>query len=495
MNLGGWVKHFLIYGSGVVVMNLVPVLLIPIYTHGVTPAEYGVVELLNRSQELLLVILSFGLRSTLLTLYQMEVDAPERQSALYSTALQFLAITTFVLLALVATWSRPIAAGLFGDQGYWKYVVAMLAATYFETLFQISALFLQSNLKSVTYVSVFAGRAVFSVLLNLLCVSILKMGLWGILTAMLIHTVTASVLLCGYVLYRTGARLRMELLPEMLRFGMPLVPSAMMMFVLNNGDRYFLNAVSTRDEVGIYGLGYRLAQVASTVVLLPFGKIWSVVMVQIAKMEDGRAQLGKISSYLITALIFVSLGAALFSPYAIAFLATSKYYTAYRIVPPVALAYVLYSWTTVTDASFYVSKRTGPKPLILLISGVVVMTMYAVLIPRFHMVGAAWATLAGYVTFAAVSFWFAQRTYRIEYEWPRMLRVLGAGIVLYASVGWSVPTSILGVVLRLTALTAYVFWVCSDFVSTADERKLVLDNLRKGWNKLRGRDLASVIAV
>src|SRR5205085_9962369 len=107
---------------------------------------------------------------------------------------------------------------------------------------------------------------------------------------------------------------------------------------------YFLNIYTSRDEVGIYGLGYRLGQISSTLVLLPFGKIWSVVMVNIAKADDGPQQLGRISSYLVAALVFVNLGVSLFAPYAIWTLAAPAYASAYVVVAPIAAAYLFYSW-------------------------------------------------------------------------------------------------------------------------------------------------------
>src|SRR5882762_9128923 len=74
LKLGAWIKHLLIYGLGVVLMNVLPALLVPIYTYRISPSIYGVLELLNRSQELLLLIFSFGLSSSLITFYQMSKD-------------------------------------------------------------------------------------------------------------------------------------------------------------------------------------------------------------------------------------------------------------------------------------------------------------------------------------------------------------------------------------------------------------------------------------
>src|ERR1700719_2204518 len=130
VKLSAWIKHFLVYGLGIVMMNVLPALMIPIYTHRVPPAIYGVLELLNRSQEFLLLILSFGLRSALLTFYQMSKDEPERRKGVYSTALQFLSSFGLVLILLTMFGARTWSLLLFGTRTYSIAVLLILAATY-----------------------------------------------------------------------------------------------------------------------------------------------------------------------------------------------------------------------------------------------------------------------------------------------------------------------------------------------------------------------------
>lgn len=487
MNLSGWVKHFLVYGSGVVLMNALPILLVPIYTHAITPSEYGVMELLNRTQELVLVFFSLGLRSTLLTLYQIEEGNAERQRALYSTAILLLVVLTLALTVAMIGWREPIGRLLFQRGGYAGYVFLILIATYFETLFQIAALYLQSELKSTMYVFTFVSRAVFSIVVNLILVTWLKLGLNGVLYAMLVHTITSTTLLLVYVFRHTGIVFRRDLVGEMLRFGLPLVPASVLGMVMNNGDRYFLNAVATQNEVGIYGLGYRLALTAVTVIQMPFGKIWSVVMVKIARQEQGAKDLGRIATYFMMALVFMNLAAGLLAPYAIHILATDAYLDAARVVAIVAAAYVLYSWTIVMDASFYITKRTGYKPLILLIGAVVTTALYFAWIPRYHMLGAAWATLGGYAAFTVATLFYAQRIFFIHYEWSRLAKLAVLGSALFAVGGLLEPFSISAVLLRTACTLAFLAALFTNVMSHREERQYLYSHVAEWMRRIRGQ--------
>lgn len=474
MKLGGWIKHLFVYGIGVVLLNFLPALMIPIYTNRVTPSIYGVLELLNRSQEILLLILSFGLRSALLTFYQMKNDSPEEQKLIYGTALQYLCGFALLAILLLMTGAGTWSSLLFQTRAYSGAVLLILAGTYFETIFQMSVLYLQSELKSVLYVSVFTSRVVVALFLNLLFVYWWRWGLMGILWATVLHTGGYAIGITIYLFRRTGFRFDRKLLTEMLWFGAPVMAGAFASFILNNGDRYFLNHYRTRAEVGLYGLGYRIGMLSMSLVLMPFGKIWSVTMVDISRKHDGSTELGKIATYLLLACTFSTLGLSLLSPYAIRFLSAPSYWDAYRVVPVVGAAYIFYSWTTIMDASFYVTKRTVYKIYSVSIAAGIIMLLYWSLIPRYGMMGAAWATLGGYASFAALNAYYAQRVYFIKYEIVRLGALFLLGVAFYEA-GAHVPITpvLTGLLLRLIITLAFPVALWLGGFLTDDERRAI----------------------
>jgi O-antigen/teichoic acid export membrane protein len=479
----------------VVLMNALPFLFIPIYTYALSPSEYGVLELLNRSQEFLLLIISLGLRSSLLTLYQMEAGHRERQQRIYSTALLFLMFFAFVLLLPAVFSSAKVAKLLFFDAGYTRSTLLLLCATYFETLFQMAVLYLQSNLKSTFYVMTFTCRTLLSIGLTALFVYKFHWGLDGVLAAMVAQTAIAGLIVLGYMFTQTGLGFDRTLLREMLHFGVPLLPGAFVMFFLNNGDRYFLNSYGSRDQLGIYGLAYRLGVVTMTLVLLPFGKVWSVTMVTIAKAENGSHRLGTVGTYLIMGCGFSTLGVSLFAPALLHYVAPPLYWPAAALVPVIGAAYVFYCYTVIMDASFYLTKKTKYKSIILLLSCSVILPLYALLIPRWGMWGAAWATLGGFGAFALITGIFAQRIYPIHHEWLRLAKIAALTTALFAA-GMAVPANQLGwgVAYRALVVIAYPVLLWTNIFSTPEERAEVKRLWHSTIAKLRGARAVPVSA-
>jgi O-antigen/teichoic acid export membrane protein len=490
LKLSAWAKHFLVYGAGVILMNLPQVLLIPIYTYRVPPSVYGVLELLNRSQEILLLILSFGLRSALLTFFQMAGDEPHRQKNVYSTALQFLSTFGIAAILLMIVGARLWSQLLFGTTAYTGAVVLILLATYFEMVFQMAVLYLQSNLKSVLYVTIFSTRTIFAIALNLVLVYWWRWGLMGILWATLLHTAIYAIAVLVYMFRRTGFTFDREMLGEMLRFGFPVMIGAFAGFLLNSGDRYFLNIYTPRAEIGLYGLGYKLGTLSMLLVLMPFGKIWSVTMVDISKKPDGPHELGKIATYLLSACTFSTLGLSLLGPYLVRFSSDRSYWEAYKVIPIVGAAYIFYSWSTIMDASFYVTKRTTYKLYSISLAGGIVTVLYWLLIPRYGMMGAAWATLGGYIAFAALTIFYAQRVYFIRYQYGRIALLFAVGILFY-KIGALVPITPVASGLPLRAMIILGFPVALWLGGFLDvnERKALVDS----WYSLQSQYLRKVL--
>ena len=77
MTLGGQLgrlgRHSLIYGIGGLVSRIVAVLLLPVYTHYLTPADYGKIETLIALTTVLGIILRAGISSAYLHLSEQSV--------------------------------------------------------------------------------------------------------------------------------------------------------------------------------------------------------------------------------------------------------------------------------------------------------------------------------------------------------------------------------------------------------------------------------------
>ena len=86
-------------------------------------------------------------------------------------------------------------------------------------------------------------------------------GAIGAVVGNFLGTLTVYVVLLAYRRYQLGFQFDRHLLRAMNRFGLPLVPSALALWVINLIDRLFINGYKGQAEVGIYSLAVRIASV------------------------------------------------------------------------------------------------------------------------------------------------------------------------------------------------------------------------------------------
>jgi O-antigen/teichoic acid export membrane protein len=138
------------------------------------------------------------------------------------------------------------------------------------------------------------------------------------------------------------------------------------------------------------------------------------------------------------------------------------YWEGVTIVPWVLLAYVFTGAYTIFVVGVHLEKKTEFLPLVTGAGALVNVAANFLLIPRFGILGAAYATLAAYVVMAGGMYCVSQRFFRIEYEWGKIARLVGAAL-LVGAIGFQAdfePLSVVGFigkVLLILLFSALVF--------------------------------------
>jgi O-antigen/teichoic acid export membrane protein len=426
-----WIKHFLIYGLSVVSMNALSFLLIPLYTRRIDPAEYGILELLNRTEGVLGLIVMGGLGLAAMAFYQLEAGNPERREKVFSTAILGIFVNGLILVCAVYPFADQISTVFFRTPAYGWAIRLFAPVIPLEVMVQLGLISLQSRFRSGSYLALSLGRFSLGIAFNLVLVYWLRAGLKGILISTLVHTAVPAILIMLFILHRARWATDFGLWKEMVRYGLPFIPGGIFMFVLSSGDRYVLTIFHGETAVGIYAISYKLGYLVTFLILTPFLKLWGPVMVELALQESGRATIGRIATLLSAAYIYVGLLVSLFSPELVRWVAVPSYYSAAAAVPVVTFAYLFWAISVVGDSVFYATKKTSVKPVILAACCVFCISWYLVLIPKFGGMGAAWATVFSFAFFAILTLRVSQRYLQVPYQYGSLMGLIAYGVGTY----------------------------------------------------------------
>jgi len=463
--LGRLGRHSLIYGIGGLVSRIVAVLLLPVYTHYLTPADYGKIETLLALTTVLGIILRAGISSAFFRFYFDAQDPVARRTVLRTSFWFTMGAGTLGLLLLLA-FAAPLSDFLFGTSSAANLVraagVALWAGVNYE---QLTSLFRVEE-RSVAFVCASLANVFITIGLTLVLVVSLDKGALGVIVGNFSGTLIVYVALLGFRREQLGLQFDRGLLREMNRFGIPLVPTALFLWVTNFSDRFFLVKLSDVSEAGLYSVGVRVAS-AMVLLLTAFRMAWPAFAYSIRDEDEAKRTYAYVLTYLTVVTAWVALGLTLFAPWLVDLLAAPRFAQSYEVVGPLAFAAVAFAAYIVVAIGVGRVRRTQFNWVVTGAAAIVNVALNLALIPPYGMVGAAIATVAAYVTMAVGMAWWSQRIYPVPYQWRRVVTAAAAAVGL-AVLGKAIDVGFGG---ALALCVAYPLALAVLGFTSAEERR------------------------
>jgi O-antigen/teichoic acid export membrane protein len=229
------------------------------------------------------------------------------------------------------------------------------------------------------------------------------------------------------------------------RFGVPLMASALAMWVTNFGDRFMLakllHGTYALHQLGQYSTAYKISS-AMVLLFTAFQVAWPAFAYSIENEEEAKRTYSYVLTYLMFIAAWAAVGLSLLAPWIVHLLARRHgYWPASDAVPALAFASVFYAGFIVVTIATGRARRTQFNWIATAAGAVFNFALNLWLIPAYGMLGAAYATLAAYLLLLVLRTWNAQQVYPVQYQWRRVVvLVLAAGAL--TGVGKAMPHSL-----------------------------------------------------
>ena len=197
-----------------------------------------------------------------------------------------------------------------------------------------------------------------------------------------------------------------------LKFGLPLISYQVAAWILAVSDRYMLQLMRGTYEVGLYSVGYAIAEKP---ILLLTSAIFSASNPAIMQTweRDGReatqALIRKITKYYLIIVTPVVVLLGVFSKQVVNILLDTQYESAYTVILPVSIGIFLQGLANYANRGIELSRKTHYIIYIALCSGIVNIMINLLTIPRYGFLGAAISTLIAYLSYLILSIIFGSK--------------------------------------------------------------------------------------
>jgi O-antigen/teichoic acid export membrane protein len=424
-------KNLAVYGVGDVAIQIVSFLLVPVYVRYLAPADYGILGLLGAVEAGAKLFFRWGLDGSFMRFWYDSEDQEDRQR-LASTIFFFLLAINALLLAVSLMVAPFASARILGASGYTVALQLVLLNTFAIGFTFIPFHVLRMQQRTRDFSALTFARSVATLLLRITLVVFLQFGIWGVVVADVV--VTTGVMLWMVPLFAPLIRpvFSRQVLRDSLAFGLPRLPHALAQQVMAIGDRFILSRFGTLTDIGVYSMSVSFGLIPK-LFLSAFENAWAPFYYATAREADGPRTFAGVTTYVFAMLALLTAGLSAIASDLLALVVGPDYAAGGGVIAWTAVGVLLQGVYLLTSIGLNITKHTQYYPVSTIAGAACNVALNFVLIPRFGIIGAAWANAAGYAVQAAVAYVWSQRFYPIEYESGRLARVCAAAAIAYGA--------------------------------------------------------------
>jgi len=468
-------RHTLLFGFSMIGVRLVGFLLIPIFTHALTPSEYARLDLLQSLADIIGMIVIVGLADTLFKFYG-EERAIQKKHAVAGRIYKLSVYLSLICVGLFQLLAPTINALLPLEIDIWS-VRFILVSVSISPMILVAL----SWLRMEGHVTKFVQETILrSILQGIISVSVLVggFGVSGVMAASMIASVITAYSLHRYLLKHQIWAHHLKYMSVYLQYGFPLIFVGIAGFFLRSFDRWMLADSIGAHDMALYALAVKFALIAAFLTQ-PY-QMW-LLPKRFALLKDKESK-KKLGLYSIWGCAFTILTTACMSagaPILVYIMTPEVYHASIRYIPLLCFCSAVHMATIYLNIGCYAQKTTKWPLIIDGISAVSVVALYIHFIPLYGAFGAIGAGVV-ILSLRLISTLIVSLAYeRINYEVGKLLLLFGvyAGACAIQTIFSSSMSHqiLIGIV---NILIISVLMVCLKFVPlTADYRRTYVSNL------------------
>jgi O-antigen/teichoic acid export membrane protein len=422
-------KNTIVYGIGGIFSKSIGIILLPVYTRLFNPTEYGIIEQLTITGTLLSIVLNIGMDATQShNFFEQQKQGKNFQAKLVTSILQWRIVSGFFIVLLAVGASPYFPAWLLGTKGNLVLFAAAFSGIWFFQIMNQSAEIFQLLYRPVPYLVLTIGYSLISASIIVGLTYWLKMGILGYFIGLCFASlVTAAI---GWWLVREyidGSGWHKDWWPKILRFGLPLVPAALAMYVMNTTDRWFIIHFHGKEALGIYSVGAKLS-LGLLIVVEPFRKAWWPIAMDLIQ-NDGRPVIARIAQLYIGFGAVAAVLLTAFSPLFTNFLVAPVYYFAFPIVGILAWKTLFIGAYMIFSLGIWKQNKTKWVPLLHGIAAIVNILLNYVLVPKYSTLGAAIASSLTFLLWLLITLAASQMLWPVKFPFCKITFQLIGGLL------------------------------------------------------------------
>ena len=429
-NLKSLAKDTAIYGLSSIVGRFLNYLLVPLYTHYMPKdsGDYGVSTNIYAYTALILVLLTFGMETTL---FRFANDGKYKPDTVFSTAMATVGSLTAVFLLLIFGFIGPISGAL-GYTEHPDYLLMMAVVVALDAIQAIPFSYLRFQKRAIRFASLKILFIVLNIALNVIYFVVL--GKTSVFYVFFINLLCTALITFFFLpdMFRIHWKLDGQLLKTMFSYSWPILVLGIAGILNQVADKIIFPLVYPDEaqanvQLGIYGSCVKITQA--------FRYAYEPIVFAKNKDADKTEYYATAMKYFIIFTLLAFLCVMGWMP-VLKYIIGADYREGLGVVPIVMMAEIfmgiyfnLSFWYKLIDKTIYGAWFS-------LAGCIVLFAVNILLIPTYGYWACAWGGFAGYGTAMVLSYMIGQQKNPIPYPLKSIATYFIGAMAAFALMKW-----------------------------------------------------------
>jgi O-antigen/teichoic acid export membrane protein len=472
-------KDSAIYMVPSVVSRGLSLILIPFYTRVLSPTDYGSLDLLFVFSSVVNLTIALEVSQGVARFFASENNY-DKKIGYASSAFWFTCACYSLFAILILSFSNDVATLIMGQESLELEFKIGIIFISLNGIFYIVQNQLRWELRSKQYSIVSLFTILLTSIISFWLVYFQNWGLLGLLVGMAIGSIPSIALGLWWLRKSFQFRFDLNLLKEMLVYSTPLVFSGIAVWVNLYVDRIMINHFLSIEEVGLYGIGHRLASVSILMMVGFQGALMPLIYANYKNANTPR-QLEKIFRLFLSMALLMFLTLTLFAIDILELFTTPAFYGGSVVVIFLVPA-ILLSKMYIFSPGISIAKKTYLLAWINVGGGALNIMLNFLLIPSMGIKGAGVATMVSYLVFFSAYTVVGNRYYPIPHNWGKIFMAVALAVTLALIVPHLLQSYFLSRVLYLAVLFVFPFILIVIGLIRLDELSIAWQIVKKNFS-------------
>lgn len=450
-NLQQLAKDSAIYGLTSILGRSINYLLTPIHTYAIPAAtgQYSIVTRLYAATAILMLMLSFGMETTMFRFLNKEGGDKQRT---YSTIVTFIGLLTLAFIGIIVAFPNQTAT-IAGYPETPYYVVAIFATVALDAFQSIPLAYLRFQKRPIKFMMVYVGKIAFIVVLNFLyfiALPYLHINPFGLYDANftidvgftfyinLLGSIASTIFLMKEICIARPLIDR-SIFVRLFAYSWPLVLLNVAGQINKSADKLIYPYLDTTPDsavnLSIYGSVVKIAAIM-TMITQAFRYAYEPIVFAIAKDKESKEyQAQTMKYYLIFMLLAFLMVVGLMNIFR--HIIAPDYWAGLYIVPitmateiTIGIYYNLSMWYKTTDKTYWGACFS-------ITACFIYFAINIIFVPRFGYVACACAGLGAYIVAVLLSYFIGQKKNPIKYPLRDIGIYVAIATLFFVIMTWS----------------------------------------------------------